>query len=316
VPREVREKLQALGYVGGGSAAAEPAGARPDPKDRIATYEDFKHGLALRLGGHPAEAVAQLRSVVQANPQMADAWEMLGIILIDMNLKREGIDAFEHTIALDPTRPAPHLSLAKLYVLDRRPDLAVPHAEIAASRDPGKAFEVLAEVMLDSGQLDRAAEYARRSLDADPRRVMSYFVLGVIAQRAGRYGDALTEFRRAERANDLEKGSLVLDLHANMGDCLARLGMEAEAEREFLAEVKAIPWSRQGRVGLAMLYRSQGRDAEARTTLAGFVTAQPRPSAETYWTVVHTFSVLGDSAAARDWAARARAKFPGDARFR
>jgi Tfp pilus assembly protein PilF len=65
-----------------------------------------------------------------------------------------------------------------------------------------------------------------------------------------------------------------------------------------------------------MLYRSQGRDAEARAALAGLVAAQPRPTPETYWTVVRAFTVLGDAASAREWAARARRKFPSDARFR
>jgi tetratricopeptide (TPR) repeat protein len=145
---------------------------------------------------------------------------------------------------------------------------------------------------------------------------MSYYALGIVAQKAGRYEEALAAFRQAEGANRLQKGSVVLKLHANMADCLARLGREDEAEREFLAEVSAVPWSADGRVGLAMLYRSQGRDAEARSALAGLVAAQPRPTAETYWTVVRTLSVLGDAAAAREWAARARAKFPTDARFR
>ena len=77
-----------------------------------------------------------------------------------------------------------------------------------------------------------------------------------------------------------------------------------------------MPWSSDGRIGLAMLYRSQGRDAEARAALSGLVAAQQRPTAETYWTVVRTFSVLGDAAAAREWSSRARSKFPGDARFR
>jgi arylsulfatase A-like enzyme/Tfp pilus assembly protein PilF len=316
VPADVREKLKALGYVGSGSAAAAASGPLPDPKDRIAAYEDFRRGLALRLGGQRAEAADQLRKVVEANPDMRDAWEMLGITLIDLDRKQEGIQALERTIALGPTQPAPHLALAKLYVLDGRRDLAVPHAEIAASRDPGKANEVLAEIMLDMGRLDQAAAYARRSVEADPQRVMSLFALGVVAQKSGHYQEALTEFRRAEEANRLDKGSLLLNLHANIGDCLARLGQEAEAEREFLAEVKAIPWSPQGRVGLAMLYRSQGRDAEARKTLDGLVPAQPHPSAEAYWTVVHTFTVLGDVAAARDWAARARGRFPADPRFR
>jgi arylsulfatase A-like enzyme/tetratricopeptide (TPR) repeat protein len=315
VPREVREKLQALGYVGSGSAP--PAtGARPDPKDHIASYEDFKRGLSLRLAGRQAEAVDQLRKVVQANPDMGDAWEMLGVTLLEMDRKPEAIKALDRTIILDPTRPEPHLALARLYALDGRRDLAVPHAEVAASRDPGKAYEVLAQIMLDDGRLDPAAENARRSLEVDPQRVMSHFVLGVIAQKAGRYEEALAAFRKAEEANKLQKGTIVLKLHASMADCLARLGREAEAEREFQTEIKAVPWSAEGRVGLAMLYRSQGRDAEARTALAGLVAAQQKPNAEAYWTVVHTFSVLGDAAAAREWASRARAQFPRDTRFR
>jgi len=315
VPRDVREKLQALGYVGG-SAAPPGAGPLPDPKDHIAVYEGFKRGLSLRLAGRRTEAADQLRKVVAANPELRDAWEMLGMTLIEMDRKQEGIEALDRTIALDPTRPEPHLELARLYALDGRRDLAVPHAEIAAVRDPGKGYELLAEMRLDQGQTDRAAAEARRSLEADPQRVMSHFVLGMVAQKAGRYEEALVELRKAEQANRLQKDAVVLKLHASMADCLARLGREDEAEREFQAEIRAVPWSPEGRVGLAMLYRSQGRDAEARATLAGLLSAQPRPTAETYWTVVHAFSVLGDAPAAREWASRARAKFPRDARFR
>jgi arylsulfatase A-like enzyme/tetratricopeptide (TPR) repeat protein len=315
VPPDVREKLQALGYVGGGSAT--PAtGERPDPKDRIGAYEDFKRGLSLRLAGRQGEAVDQLRQVVQANPDMGDAWEMLGVTLLEMDRKPEAIKALDRTIALDPTRPEPHLALAKLYALDGRRPLAVQHAEVAVTREPGKAHEMLAQIMLDEGRLDRAAENARRSLVADPQRVMSHFVLGVIAQKAGRYEEALVAFRKAEEANRLQKGSVVLKLHASMADCLARLGREAEAEREFQAEIRDVPWSPEGRVGLAMLYRSQGRDAEARSALSGLVAAQQKPNADAYWTVVRTLSVLGDVTAAREWASRAHTKFPGDRRFR
>jgi hypothetical protein len=64
-----------------------------------------------------------------------------------------------------------------------------------------------------------------------------------------------------------------------------------------------------------MLYRSQGRDAEARQVLGGLIAAEPRPTADSYWAVVRTFMVLGDVEAAREWAARARTAFPGDRRF-
>ena len=187
---------------------------------------------------------------------------------------------------------------------------------MAARREPGKGYEMQAQLLLDLNRPDEAAAAARRSLEADPRRAMSHFVLGVVAQNAGRYPDALSAFAKAQEANRLQKGSVVLTLHARMADCLARLGREAEAEKEFLAEIKDVPWSREGRVGLAMLYRSQGRDGEARTMVEGLVGASDRPDAETYWTVVKTFSLLGDEEAARAWRGRARSKFPRDARFR
>src|SRR5205814_9174452 len=139
-------------------------------------------------------------------------------------------------------------------------EAALPTLDSAARRDPGRAYETMAQVQLDLGRLDAAADAARRSLAVDPSRAMSHYVLGVAAERGGRYEEALASFRHAETANGLQKGSVILDLHARMADCLARLGREKEAESEFQKEIAAIPWSRDGRAGLAMLYRSQGRD--------------------------------------------------------
>jgi hypothetical protein len=39
-------------------------------------------------------------------------------------------------------------------------------------------------------------------------------------------------------------------------------------------------------------------------------------NADAYWTVVRTFTVLGDVQAAREFASRARQRFPADPRFR
>jgi hypothetical protein len=72
----------------------------------------------------------------------------------------------------------------------------------------------------------------------------------------------------------------------------------------------------EAHVGLATLYKSQGREAEARSVLADLVARTPNPSADTYWTVVHTLTVLGDAAGAREGAARGREKIPRESRFR
>jgi tetratricopeptide (TPR) repeat protein len=312
---EVREKLQALGYLGG-SAVATPAGNLPDPKDRIGDHEDLKRGLALRQAGKDREAITLFRRVLDRNPRMLDAWEMLGFTLVRAGRTQDGFAALREGLAIDSLNPQIHLILAKIYGLDRKLDLAAKHAELAAQRDPGEGYEVAAQLMMDRRDPARAEALARQSLAADPQRLMSHFILGVLAQKAGRYDEALGSFRKAEEIQKRQKRTVVRSLHANIGDCLARLGREAEAEREFRAEIEILPATREGRVGLATLYRSQRRDDEARAVLAGLVTAESPPSAETYWTVVHTLSVLGDVEGARQFARRAQARFPSDPRFR
>jgi arylsulfatase A-like enzyme/Flp pilus assembly protein TadD len=315
VPPETRERLQALGYIGANPTVAA-GGDLADPKDKIAAYEDLKRALALRQSGKDEEAVVAFRKVLADNPGMIDAWETLGYTLIRLGRTREGIEAVDRALRMDPLRTTAHLALAKVYALEGRDSLALQHAQIASDRDPALGNETLAQLMMDRGDLPRAVAYARKSVEADPQRIMSRFILGVAAQRAGRYEEALGEFRQAEESKRRQRRVVVRNLHANMADCLARLGREPEAEREFLAELEAIPHSEEARVGLAMLYRSQGRDGEARAALAGIVTSLPRPGPEAFLKVVQTFTALGDKEAATEWAARGRAQFPSDARFR
>jgi arylsulfatase A-like enzyme/Tfp pilus assembly protein PilF len=316
VSAETQEKLQALGYVGTAAATAAAGSDLPDPKDRIADAEELKKAITLRRSGKVAEAVGQYRKVLARNPRMVDAWEGLGFSLSDLGRPAEAIAALDAAVELDPARSGTHLALARIHALQGHPDRAQKHAEIAAEGDPGQGNEVLAQLAMDRGDLARAAELAARSVQADDRREMAHFILGEVARQQGRYEDALRAYGQAEEAVRLRRNAIVRNLHANMADCLARLGREKEAEKEFLAEIETIPYSREGRVGLAMLYRSQGRDADARAVLGGLIAAEPNPSADSYWTVVRTFSVLGDLEAARHWSAQARARFPADPRFR
>jgi tetratricopeptide (TPR) repeat protein len=260
--------------------------------------------------------VAALQPVVTREPGMLDAWELVAKSLIKMGRTRDGIDAFAKVLAIDPLKPETHLALARVYALERQPAKARQHAELAARRDPAAAYEILAELAMDAGKPAEAAAFARRSADADPSRYMSLFLIGAALQREGKCDEAVPAFTRAIEAKRREPQAVVRNLHAGLADCLARGGREAEAEREFQAEIAAIPWSPEARVGLATLLRSQSRDAEARTVLAGVVTALPQPNPDAYATVVRAFTVLGDAAAAREWSARARTQFPADPRFR
>src|SRR5262249_48720298 len=163
VPAETREKLQALGYVGV-SPSLRAGGDLADPKDKIADYEQLKRALAFRQQQKDAEAVAAFRKVLVGNPTMIDAWEMLGYTLIRMGRTQEGVLAVDRALRLDPMRTTAHLALAKVYALQGREDLAQEHAEIASGRNPAQGNEALAQLMMDKGDVARAAVYARKSV--------------------------------------------------------------------------------------------------------------------------------------------------------
>jgi tetratricopeptide (TPR) repeat protein len=314
VPSDVRERLKALGYIG--SSSASPAGTLRDPKDEIASYEALKHALALAAQGQDAEAATELQALARSHPAMLDAWEALGKSLERTGRTADAIAAFGKVLELEPLKPETHLALARIYALQRNADRARDHAELAVSRDPAAANETLAELALDAGRPDEARTYAQRSAQADPTRYMPPFLLGVVAQRSGRCDEAIPAFQRAIELKQSEPQAVVRNLHAGLADCLARTGRNADAEREFKAELSLIPSSPEARIGLATLYRSLGRDAEAREVLTGLIAATPNADAATYGLVVRAFSTLGDVAAAREWSARAHARFPGDPRFR
>lgn len=317
VSSEAREALAALGYVGGGAAASSaPAFTLPDPKDKLAVYEMYRRALELGRAGQAQESLAGLRAVVADSPGLLDAWQALGTGYARLGREREAIAAFDAMLKQDPRNAEAHLALARIHGLAGRREPALRHALLAAQTEPGRGFETLAQVSLDRRRPAEAAEYARRSLAAEPDRAMSRFVLAEAERRAGRHLAAEAEYRRAIESASRQTGLVVRGLHSGLADCLARLGREAEAEAEFREEIALIPYSREARVGLGLLFRSQGRDAEARDALAGIVTANPHAGAGEYAVVAHTLAALGDAEAAREWASRGRALYPRDPRLR
>jgi choline-sulfatase len=317
VPSRVRERLNALGYVGS-APSPDPGNRSPlaDPKDKIAAYEALRRAQTLTTSGRDADAAIELERLVADEPRMLDAWELLAKTRIKLGRTKDGLQAFGRVLEIDPLKPETHLAIARILALERQPAQAREHAELAVERDPAAAYELLAELAMDAGRPAEASALAKRSIDEDASRYMSHFILGVVAHREGRCADAIPAFERAIDAKRSEPHAVVRNLHAELADCLARSGRAADAEREFEAELADIPASPEARVGLATLYRSQGRDDDARRTLGGIVTAAPEPTADSYWTVIRSFNVLGDAQAAREWTSRAHDRFPSDLRFR
>ena len=139
------------------------------------------------------------------------------------------------------------------------------------------------------------------------RPFMAAFTAAHAARDAGELAKAVELYRRVISLVESERTLAVPKIHSSLADCLARLNRTAEAEREFKAELRLDPTSIEGRTGLGTLYWSQNRDAEARETIAGIVTRNPKAGAAEYAAVVRAFEVLGDAPSLAEWRARGTA---------
>jgi choline-sulfatase len=315
VDPETARRLAALGYAAGSSHAG-PGEALPDPKSRISTLQDFGLATNLFTQGKYAEAVPAFQRLLAATPKMADAWENLAQSLEKLGRDGEALAAYQK--ALDASGGASFVAVAtgSLLLKMGRLDEAQKHAELGLKGSPAMANSLLAQVALARGRPEEAERAARAALASPGSRIAPLMTLAQVCQKQNRLEEALDYANQAadEVARTGAAGQGYLGLRWMRGDLLARLGRNAEAEREFLEEIRAFPSNTQAYSSLSVLYASEGRPQEAVGALQRMVEVNGSPAA--YAEAVKTLRVLGDPQGAAALLRHALAVHPGSKELR
>jgi arylsulfatase A-like enzyme/Flp pilus assembly protein TadD len=291
---ETAAKLAALGYLGGGPAAASSGGGPlPDPKAHIDTLRDF--GLAFQhfSRGEYAEAVPVFERLLAGNPLMVDAWENLGISLQRLGRREEALAAYQKGMKV--SGGVGHLALATAtLLLDMgRYDEAKQHAELGLESSPAAAHSLLAQVAMAKGDAATAEREAKAALGARGSRIGPLMTMAQVLAKQGKLQEALKYADDGERELQRLGGSRSFQgLRFVRGDVLARLGRNEEAERAFLQEIEAFPTDLKSYSRLAVLYAAEGRAEEAVDVLHRMVKANESPAA--YAEAVRTLRVMGN----------------------
>jgi arylsulfatase A-like enzyme/Flp pilus assembly protein TadD len=303
---EQAKKLAALGYI---SASNADFGKKdlPAPRDRIGAVAQLKAGFgAMRLDQY-AEAVDIFRKLLKAEPGMTDVWQMYGEACMKLGQEEEALAALTEAARLAPTDPQVMMALSDYYLQIGNYAEARRHAEAAGDAGTTSPHENLARIALAEGDLIAAEREAKASLEKYPMRRIPHLILARVHHDRRDYAAALTEADLASRPRKGENLPLQ-NLNYLKGDSLARLGREAEAEQAFLAEIHDFPSNVVARTSLAMLYASQGREAEARKALSELVRENRTP--EAYFAAAKTYEILGDPRTAAELRADQRRLFP------
>jgi choline-sulfatase len=278
-----REQFQALGYVGmQADPGADLAGEKlPDPKDKVGVLEEYRKAVTLAARRDYEGAITGLRRILRDDPDMADVWQQVGNLLTRVDRPEEALVAYKRFVALKPKQSSGLVAVAATLLRLRRLDEARQHArlavDVAAPHERlarASAHEMLAKIALAAKDGETARREAKLAQQEDPTLPMPLYVQALLLHTAERYAEALPLF--IEAAKQVEGRTLTItELYFYLGDTLARLGKNAEAEAAFKEEVRLFPQNRRAYAGLAILYRSLSRDAEAERTIQQMLETAP-----------------------------------------
>ena len=305
-PEQVK-KLAALGYI---SASTVDFSRKdlPAPRDRIGAVEQLKAGFSALMGRRYPDAARILAALLEQEPGMTDVWQMYSEALMKLGRDKEALAALQTAARLSPGSPQIMMALSEYFMEIGDFAEARRHAEAIGDAGTASPHENLARIALAEGDLAAAEKEARAALERYPARRVPRQILGKVLHDRGDYPGALAELDLAARPRAAESIVPLQNLQFLRGDCLARLGRFREAEVAFQEEIRVFPGNAAPRAAIAMLYASQGREAEARQALTDLVQQLRTP--EAYFAASRTYEVLGDPASAGQIRAEAKRLFP------
>jgi len=281
-------RLGAARMHSGESAGAVQAYTRALELDSDLTLAYRGLGHALLASGEEREAIAQLQQAVSRQPDDSIAWAALARAWRRLGDEARARAATERSVAghpfehiPDPLREEIALLAVNSATLLGRADAALSRGDAAAAAaqlaraaearpDDPWSWRNLALALRRSGELERARDAARRSIELAPEFALAYLELGKIDEVRGQLGQAELSYRKVVQLEP-DNGAGWTRLAAT----LYRLGRTQEA---FEAYAEGDQQSRFGAETLAdwgTAFLGAGRNAEAITAFERALSLAP-----------------------------------------
>jgi len=274
VDPDVEERLRSLGYVGS-SISPRTLEDRPrgDPKDKIGLYNLLKQAGLDSVEGRIDDAIGKVRRALGADPEIVEAYLMLGNMQTKAGHDDAAVAAFQKALALDPDNQNAAFNLALAFKTAGRTDAAEAGFErvLALSPRDAKARYQLADIWMTRGQFTRAEDMLQRAIADDIERPAFQTKLGECYIELKRYDEAERSLRDALNAKADEPMA-----HYDLGLIREARGEPANAIGEYEAEIARNPKTYQAHFNLAKLLAAAGRKADAVGHFQRAVDANPQ----------------------------------------
>ena len=275
VDPDVRARLAALGYVGTFvSADAQPSSALADPKDKIELFNLMTDAREkLQDDREAPEGVAMLERVAARDPEVIDAWLLLGNEHAKRGRYEAALAAFRRALQLKPDYDLALRNMANVYRDMGRPLDAATGLQRLLGFDPNnlQARQELAEVLLDAGRIDEAERELNTVLRRDPHMAAAHATIGALKLKRGDASGAEQEIRAALA----ERPGLRL-AHFNLALAAEQRGDTARAIAEYRDEIAQHPRSYMAQFNLGKVYERSGDTEAQRRAWEDAIASNPR----------------------------------------
>jgi tetratricopeptide (TPR) repeat protein len=224
----------------------------------------ISQALAIAVQHHQAgrlQAAEQIyRQILQAEPNQAQAWHLLGVIAHQVGRPEIAAEYIQRAVGLDGAQADFHNNLGTVYLGLRRIPEAVAcwRRTLQLKPDYAVAHFNLANALKEQGKLDEAIAGYRRALELKPDLAEACYNLGVALKDQGQLDEALACYRRA-----LDLKPDLIEAHNNLGVALQAQGKLDEAVDCYRRALELKPDYAQAHSNLGAARRDQGKLDEA-----------------------------------------------------
>jgi Tfp pilus assembly protein PilF len=212
-------------------------------------------GAVLWKHGNVAGAEEEWRRALALQPKNAIVLNNLGLVKSNQKRYEEAIDYYRRAIRLKPIYTDPHLNLGVACLELGLPD-AETHLRAAVALSPlnVEARNKLGRLYLEAGRLTEAREQLAKSADSQPNWA-AFQGLAEIQLRRGDLALATKYFQRA-----IELNPLASDAHFGLARIYSSGGRAAEAEVEYAAGLAIDPTNADAKAQLDQMRGKGGNE--------------------------------------------------------
>lgn len=274
VDPETRERLAALGYIGSFVSAPKVEGETlADPKDKIEIFNLMFAANENAGKETPEQTIARFETVLAQDPNVLDAWIMLGNEYFKQRDYRAALEKYQRALAINPDYDLATINLASAYRSMGNYDAAVVGYERYLAKDPNNAYVIyqLGELYLDMDRLDEAEQTFTRAIALDERVASAENALGVVAYKRGQY----------DKAEQHAKAALAISpdaklAHHNLALIAEQRGRPDVAKAEYRQEIARQPDAWKAAFNLARLHEQLRERSEAEQAYRRALEINPR----------------------------------------